>query len=242
MGNRMLPATKFGQRFGSLVVYKPDVGRDRYGGVLVKCICDCGIWKDVNASGLNSGFHKSCGCLRKPHGLSRTKAYVAWKGAVHRTLPLSDSHKDYGGRGIWMCLRWRESVEAFVEDMGQPSNSKMQLDREDVDGHYSCGRCVECVLNGWKRNCRWVTAAENGNNRRNNLQHEFLGRVYTEKQWAVIGMRKYPTLWHRIHTRGWTFEEALCLPPGAVRRPVTDADRERVRRLIQEYEAKRQTA
>ena len=63
MANKLKNLT--GQRFGKLIVIEC-VGRDKYGGALWECLCDCGGTKVIKSSYLLSGYTKSCGCMWRP--------------------------------------------------------------------------------------------------------------------------------------------------------------------------------
>jgi hypothetical protein len=66
------------------------------------------------------------------------------------------SYEHYGGRGITICPRWRgeNGFTHFLSDMGERT-PELSLDRIDVNGNYG------------PTNCRWATAKEQCNNKRN---------------------------------------------------------------------------
>jgi hypothetical protein len=78
--------------------------------------------------------------------------------------PVHPRFADWGGRGITICERYR-NFENFFADLG-PRPAGLSLDRKDNDGGYWCGKCPECLANGWPMNVRWATPEQQRANRR----------------------------------------------------------------------------
>jgi len=147
-----------GKRFGRLVVVERK-GHNLHGVILWLCQCDCGKHWIVRTDHLRSGKTRSCGCLyseRNNYKKSRTKEYRAWRNMIQRcTNPQHRDYKDYGGRGITVCERWLREFDMFMEDMGTAPSKELSLDRINNDLGYS------------PENCKWSTAKEQANNKRN---------------------------------------------------------------------------
>ena len=154
------------QKFERLCV-KSRGPNDKFSKAQWGCLCECGTGVLVGAGSLTSGNTKSCGCIHKeetvkrntvhgfaPHNSARHPLYSTWGGIKNRCY--NSKGQDficYGGRGIFMCRRWRKAFINFLKDMGdRPTGTS--IDRMDNNGSYG------------KWNCKWSTPKEQSNNRR----------------------------------------------------------------------------
>jgi hypothetical protein len=156
-----------GLRFGRLLAVSPIGISEKKGNreVVWECLCDCGKKISVIGSPLRSGHTKSCGCLHieaarelglmsKTHGKRRTKEYHIWSNVIQRCENKnSGSYHKYGGKGIYICQRWRTSFDNFLKDMGNIPGDKTSIDRIDNKKGYEPG------------NCRWADWTEQARNK-----------------------------------------------------------------------------
>lgn len=131
---------------------------------------------------------------------SRPPEYLAWLSMKARCeYPKGRCFRDYGGRGIKVCEKWKNSYSAFLFDMGPRPTKDHSIVRIDNDGNYE------------PTNCRWATRSEQQNNRRCNRRVTIHGECMTLSQCANrYGLAK--SLIRQRLDRGWDAETAVSVP------------------------------
>ena len=205
-----------GHRFGRLVVLKRAADKPTIYGhkPIWLCRCDCGRIKAIFGRHLRVGHTTSCGCWRAEssrerrvtHGMNGTPEYRCWVEMIRRCYnPQRRGFHNYGGRGIIVCDRWRNSFESFFADMGPRPSTRHSLDRMNNDGQYS------------PDNCRWATSRQQCRNTRANRLLAFGGTSRTLVEWSEHTAIPITTLHQRLAAK-WTLERALTTPVRPKRR------------------------
>lgn len=89
-----------GKRVGRLLVLE-EVGRNKWGSILWKCLCNCGTIKVVNGNNLRRGHTKSCGCLNREKVSETNK--IDLKGQRFSRLTVLEEY----GRDKWYSILWK---------------------------------------------------------------------------------------------------------------------------------------
>ena len=163
---------------------------------------------------LTSGHTKSCGCQKHDstvarntkHGHNvrgkRSKLYRTYVHMVERCHSETCGEKNYKGRGIAVCDRWRygeggiQGFVLFTQNMGEPPSKKHTIERQNNDGNYT------------PTNCIWATRLAQNSNKRSNRWIEHVGQRRTLAQWARLLDVDAMTISNRL-ARGLSTAEAL---------------------------------
>lgn len=130
---------------------------------------------------------------------NRTKheLYDTWYGIYRRCyVEKCKGYSSYGGRGISMCERWKNSFWDFVKDVGVRPSKNHSIDRIDNNGNYQ------------PDNFRWATSHEQARNCRTNVWLTFQGKTMCLVDWAKFLEVRVDTL-SRRYNRGLPIEKIL---------------------------------
>ena len=207
-----------GDVFGRLTAIKPLEEKPFW-----KFKCSCGKTKKIRSYDVLYGKVKSCSCLLAEttkarmqtllvtHNMSKTPLYGIWRGMKKRCSNTNAPYyKNYGGRGIKVCKRWRGSFENFYTDMGEEYKNHVNLhgkkntslERIDVNKGY------------FKGNCAFTTREKQANNKRNSVlvraENKVTGEIlidvsikyFCEKKGFKVSGARY-ALDHCIYKKEW---------------------------------------
>lgn len=135
------------------------------------------------------------------HSKNNTTEYYVWSHMKARCYnPNNKKYHRYGGRGITVCDRWKNSFLNFYEDMGDRPEGKNQIDRINNDGNYE------------PTNCRWVTYAENNRNRSTTkltiekareIREKYKNEAITQTELSHIYLVSIAVINQIIHNKIW---------------------------------------
>jgi len=205
-----------GKRFGKLVVMALNPLRNKHGGAMWDCICDCGKNKTYSYQLLKNGKAVSCGCKSKEwqrifgeqasvHGLCKHPLYKQFHGIIDRCYnPHTPNYPMYGGKGVSVCDEWRNDFKTFYDwALANGWERGMHIDKD----HKAITAGVKPMLYSpeW---CSVMTHFENSQRKRNSILIEYSGETHNLTEWAnKLGIKKH-TLLFRIE-RKWPLEKAF---------------------------------
>ena len=156
---------------------------------LVRCVCGNEEVKNFRSLFRGKTLRcKSCkSILAKTHGETKTRLYSIWQNMKRRCYNKNNPrYKDYGGRGIRVCKKWRNCFESFRDWALQNGYEHgLSINRKDNNKNYT------------PLNCDWQTTAKQALNTRRNKFFEFQGKLLTMKEIAALAKVDYGLLRHR---------------------------------------------
>ena len=116
----------------------------------------------------------------------------------HSILRRLKGHEEY--KNVPICVEWENDFIKFRQWAIENGYKKgLTIDRIDNSKGYE------------PSNCRWATAKQQANNRRNNVILEYNGEKRTMSEWASFIKIPYSTLKNR-RKYGWSVEDILKTP------------------------------
>lgn len=195
-----------GERYGQLVAIRPTGKRTKGGGIVWLFRCDCGNEKEIPANSVRSGLVKSCGCIYRPHGETRSRLHVIWCDMRYRCEnPNADKKNVYGNRGIAVCQEWHDYKTFRSWALANGYRDDLSIDRIDVNKGYS------------PDNCRWATTKEQARNTRKTRRVTINGETKLLIDWCEEYGISPCTVYRRVRKYKMPFDTAITIPPIKVR-------------------------
>lgn len=189
-----------GRRFGWVVVTSAErrYTRPNWRGAYVQTRCTgCGAEAWTYWSNLSRGKTNGCQACSQPRQIPKWLDRRLTAAKSRCTNPNDPQWHNYGGRGIEFRFEGVTTAGLWiVENLGL-ADTKMEIDRIDVNGHYEAG------------NLRWATRKQQNWNKRTNIQQEW---TYREEDWPY----DFNTVKRKL-SEGWTRAQIIEQAREAVR-------------------------
>ena len=129
------------------------------------------------------------------HGMSNTPTYWVWNDIKKRCCnPKNQAYKNYGGRGITLCVRWHNFLN-FLSDMGEKPKGKT-IERENNNEGYT------------PDNCTWASSRDQHRNTRRTRLIAFGNKTQCLSDWEKELGLSVGALSYRLKQK-WPLEKAL---------------------------------
>lgn len=137
------------------------------------------------------------------HNLRKHPLYSVWAGMKRRCYtPGATQYKWYGGRGIKVCEKWKNSFKTFYDwAISHGWTKGMSIERKDVNGDYCPENCSIIPLKQQPRNTRATRWVE--------YKGEKMSLVECVERFSDI---EYKIVWQRLFINGYSLEDALTKP------------------------------
>jgi hypothetical protein len=203
---RILAGHRFGRLFILSFSHRPPNGSPVW---IAACACGQLSYPSTRNLLARNGS-RSCGCeiaesIRKrstTHGAARSRLYRIWSLMRARCSPTGKgtAWEYYGARGVRVCDEWTTFTPFQQWAHAHGYADHLTIERDDVNGNYESS------------NCRWITAKQQGYNKRNSRRLTWNGETKTTAEWARDLLIPATRIKGRL-ALGWSAEEALSLPP-----------------------------
>lgn len=176
---------------------------------IVSAKCECGNIKEYYLNSLRKGNTKSCGCFKDDvlfkHGLSKHPLHKVWTGMIDRCRNHKrDDYERYGGRGVDVCIEWKNDFLSFYNWALPIWRPGLELDKDKLSPTGS-GLMYSPDF------CCFLTPKENSRNRRSNFRIEYMDTVKTLTEWCEMFKISCYTARARMRA-GWSIDRAFREP------------------------------
>lgn len=224
--SRLFSPLWIGQKFNMLTVI--DIHVDS-GKTYWICECECGKIVTKLAKAVKFGHSGSCGCwskdileYRKQNAVTHERLYGIWQGMKDRCNNPNNSHyHNYGGRGITVCEKWKNSYQNFrewaynngwVEEITENYQDSLSIERIDVNRNYCPENCCFIPLRRQCLNKRPYSEREKIKTKKDRNMITIGIETKSEREWQKFYGVSNAMLDYRVKKLGMSIEKALSTP------------------------------